>query len=200
MLADPGAVLGEQRQRLFVGLTQFRAVFNRIQMADRREDASQHIVHFRQRLAKIFPAIRRAMRHRAFHRGPAILQRFVTAGTTCSGLIAEKGGREKGVNNGLVICAVLLKRVNEARVRRLCMRSRMGDSWGNFNDGRCVSLGIAAISPPVAGKARHAVQRAGNHINAFFAPSPRPPTDSAAARIAVRGWRRIAGNPPAARC
>ena len=30
----------------------------------------------------------------------------------------------------------------------------MGDSWGNFNDGRCVSLGIAAISPPVAGKAR----------------------------------------------
>ncbi|SSL87172.1 Uncharacterised protein [Klebsiella pneumoniae] len=76
MLADPGAVLGEQRQRLFVGLTQFRAVFNRIQMADRREDASQHIVHFRQRLAKIFPAIRRAVRHRAFHRGPAILQRF----------------------------------------------------------------------------------------------------------------------------
>ena len=125
---------------------------------------------------------------------------LVTAGTTCSGLIAEKGGREKGVNNGLVICAVLLKRVNEARVRRLCMRSRMGDSWGNFNDGRCVSLGIAAISPPVAGKARHAVQRAGNHINAFFAPSPKPPTDSAAARIAVRGWCRIAGNPPAARC
>ncbi len=28
----------------------------------------------------------------------------------------------------------------------------MGDSWGNFNDGRCVSLGIAAISPPVAEK------------------------------------------------
>ena len=76
MLANPGTVLGEQRQGLFVSFAQFRAVFYRIQMADWREDASQHIVHFRQRLAKIFPAIRRAVRHRAFHRGPAIIQRF----------------------------------------------------------------------------------------------------------------------------
>jgi hypothetical protein len=31
-------------------------------MADWREDASQHIVHFRQRLAKIFPTLRRSVR------------------------------------------------------------------------------------------------------------------------------------------
>jgi hypothetical protein len=33
--------------------------------------------------------------------------RSVTAGTTCSGLMAEKGGSVKGVSNGLVISAVL---------------------------------------------------------------------------------------------
>ncbi len=48
------------------------------------------------------------MRHNAFYRRLAIGQRLVTAGTTCSGLICEKGGSEN-VSNGLVICAVGLK-------------------------------------------------------------------------------------------
>ncbi len=95
MLADPGAVLREQRQRLFVGLTQFRAVFYRIQMADRREDASQHIVHFCQRLAKISQLYGAPCATALSTAARQSSSALVTAGTTCSGLIAEKGGREK---------------------------------------------------------------------------------------------------------
>ncbi len=93
MLADR-VLYSEQRQRLFVGLTQFRAVFNRIQMADRREDASQHIVHFRQRLAR-FSQLYGAPCATALHRGRQSSSALVTAGTTCSGLIAEKAAGRK---------------------------------------------------------------------------------------------------------
>ncbi len=38
MLTHPGAVFGQQRQRLFIGFAQFRAVLHRIKVADRREN------------------------------------------------------------------------------------------------------------------------------------------------------------------
>ncbi|MNC12644.1 hypothetical protein D3C75_603680 [compost metagenome] len=77
VLPNPGAVLRQQRQRLFVSLTQFRAVLHGIQMTDRREDAAQAIVHFCQRLAKIIPVIRRALRYHAFDFRTAIIQRLL---------------------------------------------------------------------------------------------------------------------------
>ena len=43
---------------------------------------------------------------------------LVTAGTTCSGRILENGGNSKGVSNGFVIRAVLVKEVKEALNRR----------------------------------------------------------------------------------
>ena len=90
MLPNPGAVLGEQRQGLFVGFAQLRAVFNRVQVADRRKKTPQHIVHFRQRLAKIFPGIRRPLRHRALYRRPAVIQRFSDRGDHVLGFDCRK--------------------------------------------------------------------------------------------------------------
>ena len=80
MLPNPGAVLRKQRQGLLVGFAQFRTVFDRVQMADRGKNTPQHVVYFRQRLAKIFPGIRRPLRHRALYRRPAIIQRFSDRG------------------------------------------------------------------------------------------------------------------------
>ena len=80
MLPNPGAVLRKQRQGLLVGFAQFRTVFDRVQVADRGKNTPQHVVYFRQRLAKIFPGIRRPLRHRALYRRPAIIQRFSDRG------------------------------------------------------------------------------------------------------------------------
>ena len=95
MLPNPGAVFGEQRQSLFVGFTQLRAVFNRVQVADRGKNTPQHVVHFRQRLAKVFPGIRRPLRHRAFDRRPAIIQRFGDRGDHVLGFDCRKGRERK---------------------------------------------------------------------------------------------------------
>ena len=76
VLTDPGAVLREQRQGLFVGFAQFRAVFYRVQVAHRGEDTPQHVVHFGQRLTQIFPGVRRALRYHAFYRRAAVVQRL----------------------------------------------------------------------------------------------------------------------------
>ncbi len=76
MLSNPGAVFRQQRQRLFVGFAQFRAVFHRVQVANRRENTPQHIVNFRQRLAEIFPGVRRALRNHTFNVFAAIVQRL----------------------------------------------------------------------------------------------------------------------------
>ena len=74
MLPYPGAVFRQQRQGLFVGFTQFRAIFHRVQVADRGEDTPQHIVHFRQRLAEIFPGVRCPLRYYALHVFAAVVQ------------------------------------------------------------------------------------------------------------------------------
>ena len=72
---------------------------------------------------------------------------FVTAGTTCSGWIWENGGSEKGVSNGLVISAVLLNEVNEARIRRCAYLFQMGVSVVNFNGERSGKIpGSAALT------------------------------------------------------
>ncbi len=76
MLSNPGTVFRQQWQRLFVGFTQFRAVFHRIQVANRRENTPQHIVDFRQRLAEIFPGVRRALRNHSLNVFTAIVQRL----------------------------------------------------------------------------------------------------------------------------
>ncbi len=73
-----GAVFGQQRRRhLFVGFTQLRTIifteFRRWPGGEKIRPRS--IVCFRQRLA-VFPAIRRAMRHNAFYRRPAIGNAF----------------------------------------------------------------------------------------------------------------------------
>ena len=117
-VALPGAVFRQQRQGLFVGFTQFRAIFHRVQVADRGEDTPQHIVHFRQRLAEIFPVYGApcATTRSTFSRQS--FNALVTAGTTCSGRILENGGNSKGVSNGFVIRAVPVKEVKEALNRR----------------------------------------------------------------------------------
>ena len=74
MLPYPGAVFRQQWQGLFVGFTQFRAIFHRVQVADRGEDTPQHIVHFRQRLAEIFPGVRCPLRYYALHIFAAVIQ------------------------------------------------------------------------------------------------------------------------------
>ncbi|GDW11933.1 hypothetical protein ExPUPEC96_03458 [Escherichia coli] len=76
MLPYPGAVFRQQRQGLFVRFTQFRAIFHRVQVADRGEDTPQHIVHFRQRLAEIFPGVRCSLRYYALHIFAAVVQRL----------------------------------------------------------------------------------------------------------------------------
>ena len=76
MLPYPGAVFRQQRQGLFVRFTQFRAIFHRVQVADRGEDTPQHIVHFRQRLAEIFPGVRCPLRYYALHIFAAVVQRL----------------------------------------------------------------------------------------------------------------------------
>ncbi|MNV39456.1 hypothetical protein D3C71_1310380 [compost metagenome] len=76
VLADPGAVLREQRQGLFVGFAQFRAVFHRVQVAHRRENTAKHIIHFCQLLAQIVPGVRRALRNHALYRFATIIQRL----------------------------------------------------------------------------------------------------------------------------
>ena len=76
MLPNPGAVFRQQRQGLFVRFTQFRAIFHRVQVADRGEDTPQHIVHFRQRLAEIFPGVRCSLRYYALHIFAAVVQRL----------------------------------------------------------------------------------------------------------------------------
>ena len=76
MLPYPGVVFRQQRQGLFVRFTQFRAIFHRVQVADRGEDTPQHIVHFRQRLAEIFPGVRCPLRYYALHIFPAVVQRL----------------------------------------------------------------------------------------------------------------------------
>ena len=76
MLTDPGAVLREQRQRLFISFTQLRAVFYRIKMADRGENTAQAIVGFRQRLNQVIPGIGRTLRHHFFDFCAALAQHF----------------------------------------------------------------------------------------------------------------------------
>jgi len=76
MLAHPGAVFREQRQRLLVGFTQLRAVLHRVQVADRREDTAQAIVHLCQRLAEVVPGVGCPLSYHALYRFAAILKRF----------------------------------------------------------------------------------------------------------------------------
>lgn len=76
MLPNPGAVFRQQRQRLLIGFAQFRAVFNRVQVANRRENTPQHIVNFCQRLAEVFPGVRRALRNHSLNIFTAIVQRL----------------------------------------------------------------------------------------------------------------------------
>ncbi|STW66832.1 Uncharacterised protein [Klebsiella michiganensis] len=127
MLPNPGAVLRKQRQGLLVGFAQFRTVFDRVQVADRGKKYAPARRLLPPAAGKEFSQVYGApcatARSTAARQSSSAL---VTAGTTCSGLMAENGRNEKGVSNGLVICAVLLNWVNEARVRRYSMRSRMG--------------------------------------------------------------------------
>ena len=95
MLPNPGAVLessGRSARRLRAVpdcfLTEFRWLTG-------GKNTPQHVVYFRQRLAKIFPGIRRPC---ATARSTAARQSssaLATAGTTCSGLMAKNGGNEK---------------------------------------------------------------------------------------------------------
>lgn len=87
-------------------------------MADRGEDTPQHIVHFRQRLAEIFPGVRCPLRYYALHIFAAVVQRLSHGWNDMFRRILENGGNSKGVSNGFVISAVLVKEVKEALNRR----------------------------------------------------------------------------------
>ena len=87
-------------------------------MADRGEDTPQHIVHFRQRLAEIFPGVRCPLRYYALHIFAAVVQRLSHGWNDMFRENLENGGNSKGVSNGFVISAVLVKEVKEALNRR----------------------------------------------------------------------------------
>ncbi len=86
-------------------------------MADRGEDTPQHIVHFRQRLAEIFPCTV-PLRYYALHIFAAVVQCLSHGWNDMFRRILENGGNSKGVSNGFVISAVPVKEVKEALNRR----------------------------------------------------------------------------------
>lgn len=107
MLPNPSAVFRQQRQRLFVGFTQLRAIFTEFKwlIGEKiRPRTSSASANGWQRFSQLYGAPCATTPSTAARQSANAL---VTAGTTCSGLIAEKGGSEKDVSNGLVICAVL---------------------------------------------------------------------------------------------
>ena len=115
--------------------------FYRVKVAYRGEDTPQHVIHFGQRLTQIF-SVRPTLRDHAFYRRAAVVQRLRNGWNHMLREDFRKRWQRKGVSNGLVINAVLLNLMNEARIRRCAYGSVMGLSVEDFNAGRCAFAAV----------------------------------------------------------
>ena len=118
-------------------------------MAYRGEDTPQHVIHFGQRLTQIF-RVRPTLRDHAFYRRAAVVQRLRNGWNHMLREDFRKRWQRKGVSNGLVINAVLLNLMNEARIRRCAYGSVMGLSVEDFNAGRCAFAAVETFLYTVA--------------------------------------------------